>query len=57
MMKAFEEKLELEVSIPSMMHDEWEPTIKVKCRENDTYGITENPYYGWRGAGLCKERV
>ena len=25
MMKAFEEKLELEVSIPRKLHDEWEP--------------------------------
>ena len=24
---------------------------------NDTYGITGNPYYGWRGTGLCKEQV
>ena len=23
----------------------------------DTYGITGNPYYGWRGVGLRKERV
>ena len=30
MMKALEEKLELEVSIPRKLHDEWEPTIKVK---------------------------
>ena len=30
MMKAFEEKLELEVSIPRKLYDEWEPTIKVK---------------------------
>ena len=28
MMKAFEEKLELELSIPRKLHDEWEPTIK-----------------------------
>ena len=26
MMKALEEKLELEVSIPRKLHDEWEPT-------------------------------
>ena len=29
-MKAFVEKLELEISIPRKLHDEWEPTIKVK---------------------------
>ena len=30
MLKDHEEKLELEVSIPRKLHDEWEPTIKVK---------------------------
>ena len=29
MMKSFEEKLELEVSIPRKLYDEWEPTIKI----------------------------
>ena len=29
MMKYFEEKLELEVSIPRKLYDEWEPTIKL----------------------------
>ena len=29
MMKSLEEKLELEVSIPRKLHDEWEPTIKI----------------------------
>ena len=32
MMKALEEKLEFEVSIPIKLHDEWEPTIKVKIK-------------------------
>ena len=32
MMKALEEMLELEVSIPRKLHDEWEPTIKVKIK-------------------------
>ena len=32
MIKAHEEKLELEVSIPRKLHDEWEPTIKVKIK-------------------------
>ena len=30
MMKSLEEKLELEVSIPRKLHDEWEPTIKIR---------------------------
>ena len=32
MMKSFEEKLELEVSIPRKLYDEWEPTIKIKIK-------------------------
>ena len=32
MMKALEEKLELEVSVLRKLHDEWEPTIKVKIK-------------------------
>ena len=35
MMKAFEEKLELEVSIPRKLHDEWEPTIKIKIKDHE----------------------
>ena len=29
-MQSYEEKLELEVSIPRKLYDEWEPTIKLK---------------------------
>ena len=32
MMKSLEEKLELEVSIPRKLHDEWEPTIKSRLK-------------------------
>jgi hypothetical protein len=32
LMKAHEEKLEMEVSIPKKLYDEWEPTIKVKIK-------------------------
>ena len=32
MMKSFEEKLELEVSIPRKLYDQWEPTIKIKMK-------------------------
>ena len=28
LMQSYEEKLELEVSIPRKLYDEWEPTIK-----------------------------
>ena len=30
--KAYDEKLELEVSIPRKLYDEWEPTIKIKIK-------------------------
>ena len=30
LMQSYEEKLELEVSIPRKLYDEWEPTIKLK---------------------------
>ena len=32
MMQSFEEKLELEVSIPRKLNDEWEPTIKLRLK-------------------------
>ena len=31
-MQSYEEKLELEVSIPRKLYDEWEPTIKIKIK-------------------------
>ena len=45
MMKTFEEKLELEVSIPRKLHDEWEPTIKVKIKNYECFAC-------WRALGL-----
>ena len=39
MMKAVEEKLELEVSIPRKLHDEWEPTIKVKIKNYECFAL------------------
>ena len=41
MMKALEEKLELEVSIPRKLHDEWEPTIKVKIKNYEGFGLCD----------------
>ena len=32
LMQSYEEKLELEVSIPRKLYDEWEPTIKIKIK-------------------------
>ena len=39
MMKALEEKLELEVSIPRKLHDEWEPTIKVNFKIYEHFAL------------------
>ena len=41
MMKALEEKLELEISIPRKLHDEWEPTIKVKVKIYDCFTLCD----------------
>ena len=32
LVQSYEEKLELEVSIPRKLYDEWEPTIKIKIK-------------------------
>ena len=32
--QSYEEKLELEVSIPRKLYDEWGPTIKIKIKEH-----------------------
>ena len=32
LVQSYEEKLELEVSIPRKLYDEWEPTIKIKLK-------------------------
>ena len=40
-MKALEEKLELEVSIPRKVHDEWEPTIKVKIKNCECFALCD----------------
>jgi hypothetical protein len=41
MIKAHEEKLELEVSIPRKLHDEWEPTIKFKIKDNECNALCD----------------
>ena len=40
-MKALEEKLELEVSIPRKLHDDWEPTIKVKIKNYECFALCD----------------
>ena len=34
LMQSNEEKLELEVSVPRKLSDEWEPTIKIKIKRS-----------------------
>jgi hypothetical protein len=41
LMKAFEDKLNLEISIPRKMHDEWEPTIKVKIKNYECFALCD----------------
>ena len=41
MMKSLEEKLELEVSIPRKLHDEWEPTIKIKIKNYECNALCD----------------
>ena len=41
MIKASEEKLELEVSIPRKLHDGWEPTIKVKIKNYECFALCD----------------
>ena len=36
-MQSYEEKLELEVSIPRKLYDEWEPTIKIAYDQNKAF--------------------
>ena len=41
MMKALEEKLELEISIPTKLHYEWEPNIKVKIKNYECFSLCD----------------
>ena len=41
MIKALEEKLEFEISIPRKLHDEWEPTIKVKIKNYECFALCD----------------
>src|SRR3989337_4382924 len=41
MLKALEEKLELEISIPIKLYDEWEPTIKVKSKDYECNALCD----------------
>ena len=39
LMQSYEEKLELEVSVPIILYDEWEPTIKIKIKDHECYAL------------------
>ena len=41
LMQSYEEKLELEVSIPRKFYDEWEPTIKIKIKDYECYALCD----------------
>ena len=41
MIKSFEEKLDLEVSIPRNLYDEWEPTIKIKIKDYECNSLCD----------------
>ena len=41
LMHSYEEKLELEVSIPRKLYDECEPTIKIKNKDHEFYALCD----------------
>ena len=41
LMQSYEKKLELEFSIPRKLHDEWEPTIKIKIKDHECYALCD----------------
>ena len=41
LMQSYEEKIELEVSIPRKLYDEWEPTIKIKIKDHECYSLCD----------------
>src|SRR4051812_22141515 len=41
LVQSYEDKLELEVSIPRKLYDEWEPTIKIKIKDHECYALCD----------------
>ena len=41
MMQSYDEKLNVEVSIPRKLYDEWEPTIKIKIKDHECYALCD----------------
>ena len=42
LMQSYEENLELEVSIPRKLYDEWEPTIKIKINDHECFALCDS---------------
>ena len=40
-MQSYEEQLELEVSNPRKLYDEWEPTIEIKIKDHECYALCD----------------
>ena len=40
-MQSYEEKLELKVSIPRKLYDEWKPTIKIKNKGYEFHALCD----------------
>ena len=40
-MQSYEEKIELEVSIPRILYDQWDPTIKIKIKDHECYALCD----------------
>ena len=41
LMQSYDEKLNLEVSIPRKLNDDWEPTIKIKIKYHECYALCD----------------
>ena len=41
LMQSYDEKLNLEVSIPRKLNDEWEPTIKIKIKDHECCALCD----------------
>ena len=41
LMQSYEEKLELEVSIPRKLYDEWEITMEIKIKDHECYALCD----------------
>ncbi len=41
LMQSYEEKLELEVSIPRKLNDEWEPAIKIIIKDHECFALCD----------------